>query len=70
MVKPKRRFYVRHLLRVSKFSVLDQTAATATIDLDDHCPLCQVKYHRGQRGSIGKLVTVEFLADHVLADKT
>ena len=69
MFMPKRRFYVRHLLRVNNFSVLDETAATATVELDGRFPLCQVTYHRGQRGSVGKLATVEFLADHVQEDK-
>ena len=57
------------VIRITNFRTLDETAATATIETAEELALCDVTYHRGQRGSVGKLATVEFLADHSQGDK-
>ena len=55
---------------ISDFRALDETAATATIELDERFPLCQVTYHRGEYGKLGKVVSVDFSTDSFEEDRT
>lgn len=48
---------------ITEFVALDETAATATVELDERFPLCYVTYHRGECGGIGELASVSFADD-------